>query len=121
MERRTDWTCRTALLVAVLLWAVDVQKETCPLLASACCLQLRDDRFMRLALGEARRALALGEVPVGCVIVRAERVVSKGHKLQPLVNVAPRMSWPLMLHVSLAVCNSNRKNCWDLKYVLFQT
>ena len=32
--------------------------------------------FMELALDEARKAQALGEVPVGCVIVRDSAVIA---------------------------------------------
>ena len=38
-----------------------------------------DERFMGVALAEARTALDEGEVPVGCVIVDGERVVGKAH------------------------------------------
>jgi tRNA(adenine34) deaminase len=42
-----------------------------------------DDNFMQLALDEADQASALGEVPVGCVIVDAQqRVVGTGHNLR---------------------------------------
>ena len=34
---------------------------------------------MRQAVAEADRAAAAGEVPVGCVVVRGERVVGRGH------------------------------------------
>ncbi len=34
---------------------------------------------MREALGEARRAAALGEVPVGAVVVRRGRAIGRGH------------------------------------------
>jgi tRNA(adenine34) deaminase len=40
-----------------------------------------DERWMRLALEEARAAEALGEVPVGAVIVREGGVVARGHNL----------------------------------------
>jgi tRNA(adenine34) deaminase len=40
-----------------------------------------DERWMRLALEEAARAEALGEVPVGAVVVRAGEVVARGHNL----------------------------------------
>lgn len=36
------------------------------------------ERFMRMALREAERALEQGEVPVGCVIVQGGQVVGKG-------------------------------------------
>ncbi len=40
-----------------------------------------DDRFMALALDEARRAEALDEVPIGAVIVLAGEVVARAHNL----------------------------------------
>lgn len=36
----------------------------------------RDERYMRLALEEARAAARSGEVPVGCVIAGAEQVIA---------------------------------------------
>jgi tRNA(adenine34) deaminase len=44
---------------------------------------MRDESWMRLALAEAERALAAGEVPVGAVIVMDERVVGAGFN-QPI-------------------------------------
>lgn len=40
-----------------------------------------DERFMRMALDEARQAMEKGEVPVGAVIVCRGRVVGRGHNL----------------------------------------
>ncbi len=40
-----------------------------------------DERWMRLALDEAAAAEALGEVPVGAVIVRGGELVAAGHNL----------------------------------------
>lgn len=40
-----------------------------------------DERWMRLALEEAAAAEALGEVPVGAVIVREGELVARGHNL----------------------------------------
>ena len=40
---------------------------------------MTDERFMAEALAEAERAAALGEVPVGAVIVRGQEVVGRGH------------------------------------------
>ncbi|MBR2546751.1 MAG: tRNA adenosine(34) deaminase TadA [Eubacterium sp.] len=37
--------------------------------------------YMREALKEARTAFDLGEVPVGCVIVRDGRIIARGHNL----------------------------------------
>ena len=40
-----------------------------------------DIRYMQLALMEAQKAYAMGEVPVGCVIVANGQVVGRGHNL----------------------------------------
>src|SRR4051812_3719869 len=40
-----------------------------------------DERWMRMALDEARAAEALGEVPVGAVVVRGGELVARGHNL----------------------------------------
>ena len=40
-----------------------------------------DIRFMELALKEARKAEKIDEVPVGAVIVKGDKVVSKAHNL----------------------------------------
>lgn len=40
-----------------------------------------DLRYMQLALVEAQKAYAMGEVPVGCVIVANGQVVGRGHNL----------------------------------------
>lgn len=40
-----------------------------------------DERYMQLALAEARKAYAMGEVPVGCVIVANGQIVGRGHNL----------------------------------------
>jgi len=40
-----------------------------------------DERYMTLALGEARKALAADEIPVGCVIVCRNQVIGRGHNL----------------------------------------
>src|SRR5712672_438555 len=38
-----------------------------------------DERYMQLALGQARRAAACGEVPVGAVLVLQDRVIASGY------------------------------------------
>jgi tRNA(adenine34) deaminase len=41
---------------------------------------MKHEDFMRLALGEADRAMAAGEFPVGCVLVHGERVLVGGSR-----------------------------------------
>lgn len=40
-----------------------------------------DERFMRLALDEARKAREAGEVPIGAVVTAGGRVIGRGHNL----------------------------------------
>ncbi len=40
-----------------------------------------DIRYMQMALAEAHKAYAIGEVPVGCVIVADNQVIGRGHNL----------------------------------------
>lgn len=44
-----------------------------------------DRRYMREALREAEAAAAKGEVPVGAVVVRAGRVIGRGHNQRELL------------------------------------
>ena len=37
------------------------------------------EKYMRAALKQAEKALALGEVPIGCVIVSGDRIVGRGY------------------------------------------
>lgn len=43
--------------------------------------QENDEKFMRLALDEAHKALAANEIPIGCVIVSQSQVIGRGHNL----------------------------------------
>lgn len=38
-----------------------------------------DERYMREALRQAKKAYMLQEVPIGCVIVREERIIARGY------------------------------------------
>ncbi|WP_432362828.1 tRNA adenosine(34) deaminase TadA [Sporosarcina sp. UB5] len=41
-----------------------------------------DRHFMRLAIEEARKAEAIGEVPIGAIIVKDGKVIATGHNLR---------------------------------------
>ena len=41
----------------------------------------RDEKFMRMAIDEARKALKEQEVPIGAIVVCGERVIGRGHNL----------------------------------------
>lgn len=41
-----------------------------------------DSKFMRMAIEEAKKALAMGEIPVGAVVVKDDEVIGAGHNLR---------------------------------------
>ncbi|MFZ3171154.1 MAG: tRNA adenosine(34) deaminase TadA [Carboxydocellales bacterium] len=45
---------------------------------------VNDEYYMELALAEAEKAFALGEVPIGAVIVRDGEIIAKGHNFREL-------------------------------------
>ena len=59
---------------------------------------MTDSELMGLALEEARKAAALGEVPVGAVVARNGEVVAAAHNTRETEKNALlcRAAWPLM-------------------------
>ncbi|WP_195576443.1 tRNA adenosine(34) deaminase TadA [Paenibacillus sp. 1001270B_150601_E10] len=45
-------------------------------------LTYTDEYWMRQAIEEARKAEAIGEVPIGAVIVRDDQIIGRGHNLR---------------------------------------
>lgn len=43
---------------------------------------MNHDGFMKEAIQEARRAQEIGEVPIGAVVVKGDRIVGRGHNLR---------------------------------------
>ena len=39
----------------------------------------QDEKYMRAALREAKKAYKLDEVPIGCVIVQNDKIIARGH------------------------------------------
>ena len=46
----------------------------------------QNEKYMRLALAEAQKALAKGEIPIGAVIVCKGRIVARAHNLTETLN-----------------------------------
>ncbi len=41
----------------------------------------KEEKYMRMAIAEAERALAKREVPIGAVVVAGDRIIGRGHNL----------------------------------------
>ena len=41
--------------------------------------QKKDEKYMREAIRQAKKAYALGEVPIGCVIVYQDKIIGRGY------------------------------------------
>jgi tRNA(adenine34) deaminase len=44
-------------------------------------IEQEDEKYMRMALNEAERALAKQEVPIGAVVVAGGKIIGRGHNL----------------------------------------
>ncbi len=42
-------------------------------------MQNREEQYMRAALAQAKKAMKLGEVPIGCVIVCGDKIIARGY------------------------------------------
>lgn len=42
-------------------------------------MQSTDEKYMREAVRQAKKAYAIGEVPIGCVIVHNDRIIGRGY------------------------------------------
>ena len=64
---------------------------------------------MNIAIKEAKKALLAGEVPVGCVIVKDDQIIAKGHNKRETKNI-------VISHAEIETINkANKKlNSWRL-------
>src|SRR3954471_18109386 len=68
-----------------------------------------DERFMRLALAEAGRALEHEDVPVGAVLVRGGEVVAAGHNERELLQDPSAHAEMLALRAGARALRSGRR------------
>ncbi len=68
-----------------------------------------DEKFMKEALKEARKAYSEDEVPVGCVIVKDNKIIARGHNKKEKNKHA-------ILHAEIVTLNKAQKklNDWHL-------
>lgn len=76
------------------------------------------EKFMRQALTQAKRAGALGDCPVGCVIVRDGAVIARAHNLREYKNDATSHAEMLAIRSACRKVNSWRLNDCDMYVTL---
>lgn len=80
----------------------------------------QDETFMRAALAQAKKAFALGEIPVGAVIVKNGEIIAEGKnekegkncaiyhaEINAIINASKKLGWRLdgcELYVTLEPC-----------------
>ncbi len=69
-----------------------------------------DEYFMKLALKEAQKAYDKGEVPIGCVIVKDDKVIARGYNKREKLNSS-------LAHAEIIAINkaSKKLNSWRLE------
>ena len=56
-----------------------LQREQEQALLQAAAKEKRDKKYMRQAIRQAEKAAAIGEVPIGCIIVHGDKVIGRGY------------------------------------------
>ena len=51
----------------------------------------QDEKYMREAIRQAKKAYALEEVPIGCVIVYQDKIIGRGYNRRTVVRIHWRM------------------------------
>ena len=70
---------------------------------------VKENRFMKEAIKEAKKAELIDEVPIGCVIVKDDKIVARGH------NVRETKKTPLGHAEIVAIDKASKKlNKWRL-------
>ena len=71
--------------------------------------QKNDNHYMNIALEEAKKAYKKNEVPIGCIIVKDEKIIAKSYNQKTLKNIAT-------YHAELLAINKACKklNTWYL-------
>ena len=60
---------------------LSAKRSVCETVCTLSAHRSDDERFMRLALCEAEKALAADEIPIGCLIVSQNQIIGRGHNL----------------------------------------
>lgn len=70
----------------------------------------KDEKYMKEALRQAKKAYALGEVPIGCVIVCEDRIIGRGYNRRT-------MDKNPLAHAEIAAIRkaSRKMNDWRLE------
>ena len=76
------------------------------------------EQFMKYALEEAEEAKAIGEVPVGAVIVRSGEIISRGHNKRETQNNSLCHAEIEAIHLACKSMNSWRLSDCDLYVTL---
>ena len=49
-------------------------------------MQSTDEKYMKEAIKQAKKAYAIGEVPIGCVIVYQDKIIGRGYNRRTIDN-----------------------------------
>lgn len=65
-----------------------------------------DEKFMNAAIREARKAYAIGEVPIGCVLVREGKIIARGYNKRTKAG-------NVLAHAEIIAINKACRKCGD--------
>ena len=82
---------------------------------------MTDFELMGAALEEARKAAALGEVPVGAVVAKDGEIISAAHNTRETEKNALHHAELLAIDVGSACCSAAKYGKWDQQSFAYQS
>ena len=67
-------------------------------------MQSTDEKYMKEAIKQAKKAYAIGEVPIGCVIVYQDKIIGRGYNRRTIDNNT-------LAHAELIAIKKASKKC----------
>lgn len=77
-----------------------------------------NEKYMKIAIEEAKKALDCGEVPIGCVIVKDDQIISQSHNLKESLKCVTKHAELIAIEDASKVLNNWRLINCDLYVTL---
>ena len=72
----------------------------------------QEEKYMKAAIREAKKAWALGEVPIGCVIVYEDKIIGRGYNRRIALPKRSKKAETATWHMRRSRQSKKRASAW---------